>query len=177
MENKNFDKIEKELKDKEESELEEEIKEEEETIEIENFHEFIQQPIENLLIQDTSPSLEQINISSEVPIRLEQGLAGSHFTETTNKENSSKYNFTTNQEDEPKYQSHEEQTFTPKRTEIENLGRTEFSQRQEIGFMPSQERSSTTQENYINPKAQEIEKLGRNENPFERKEIKYKPIK
>lgn len=175
MENKNSDKIEKKPKDKEE--LEEEIKETEETIESENFNEFIQNTIEIPLIQNTSPSLEKINIVPEIPVRLEQGITDSHFTDDSDEENNFKYNFIKNNKDESKYQSDGEQIFTPQRTEIETLGKTNLFQKQEVGFIHTQEKRLTTQEDYINPNSQKIEELGKNENPFERKEIKYKPIR
>ncbi len=146
-----------------------------EKIEDNNFHEFFETSIKTPTIQKSSPSLEKINISQEIPVRLEQGFTDSQFTEKESKGSQFKYNFT-NQKEEPKYQTSEEQTFAPQRTNIESLGKTEFPQRQEAGFIHAQENNPTQiYEKYVSPSSQEIEELGKKENLFEKKEIKYKP--
>jgi len=161
-------------KEEEESELEEEIKEEEKEIKDEELQEFFEHPIEKLVIEKTSPSLEKINISSEVPIRLEQGLANAPAIK---EEESIKYGTEIyKKEEEPKYQAEGVETFAPKATQIEELGKQDFFQKQNIGLIQPSE-IPKTQEEYMNPKSQKIEELGRNENPFEIKTIKYEPPK
>ena len=157
-----------------ESELEEEIEEEEQGIEDEDFQEFFESPMKIPTSQNFSPSLEKINISPEVSMRLEQGLANSKPIKE-DEENLIRYGTGIYKKNELNYQNQGEQTFNPARTEIENLGKEDFLQRQEVGFINSNE-ISKKQEEYINPTSQRIEDLGRNENPFERNEIKYKPL-
>ncbi len=157
-----------------ESELEEDLKEEEQEIKEEKFQEFFETPVRISTSQNTSPSLEKINISPEVSIKLEQGLANSKPIKE-DEENLIKYGIGLYKKNEPNYQNQGEQTFNPARAEIENLGKDDFLQRQEVGFINSNE-ISKKQEEYINPTSQRIEDLGRNENPFERNEIKYKPL-
>jgi hypothetical protein len=157
-----------------ESELEEDIEEEEKEIEDEEFQEFFENPIRISTSQNTSHSLEKINISPEVSIKLEQGLENSKLIKE-DEEDSIKYGIGLYKKDELNYQTQEEQILNPARTEIENLGKQDFFQRQEVGFINSNE-ISKKQKEYIIPSSQKIEDLGRNENPFERNEIKYKPI-
>jgi len=170
MENKKEEENSKEKK--KESELEEEIKEEEKEIKDEELQEFFEHPIEKLVIEKTSPSLEKINISPETPVRLEQGLANAP---TIKEEETIKYGTEIyKKEEEPKYQAEGIETFAPKRTQIEEMGREDFLQKQNVGLIQPSE-IPKTQEEYMIPESQKIEELGRNENPFEQKTIKYKP--
>ncbi len=163
----------------EESDLEKEIEEEEEELDDEEFQEFIQQrdffPLQEIEIEETSPSLIRQNIFQDIPVKLEQEVADSSPIKK-DEENDFFYSSRVNQKDESKYQDNKDETFAPKRTEMENLGRTDFQQ--EVGFVNARENfESMNSEKYDTVKQQDISSLGKEENPFAKKEIKYEPSK
>lgn len=165
----------------EESDLEQEIEEEEkdEKIDPKKLQKFIQQrdffPNQEVEVEDNSPSLERRNISQNIPVRLEKGVSESNSIKENKKDDFFKYNSKISQEDEPKYQNRDDNAFIPKQTNIQDLGKTDFSH-QQVGFVNAQKNTeSANQEKYDIVEQQDIASLGKNENPFTRKEIKYKP--
>jgi hypothetical protein len=164
------EKEEKKENEKEDSELEEEIEEEEEEVESKKFQEFVENPI-NISIEDNSPSLEEINAPQRMPIRLEEGLSEMPISKVSNEKNPFQYDISSSSEQEPKYQNSEHQTIAVRNLSIEELGKKEFTP--QVGFISEQQSfDSGVIEKYDPVKSQDIESLGK-ENLFETKEIKY----
>jgi len=154
----------------EDSELEEEIEEEQEFLDENKFVEFMQTSKGSF-----STALEKVNSSQETPINLEQDLIQStSFDKKKSEEDPFNYSSKINQEDQPKYQSFEQEVFQPHTTDITSLGMDSFQQKNEIGFTSSiKDFGPPAQEQYTPIKNQDISDLGK-ENPFEKKEVKYK---
>ncbi len=159
--------------EEDEEEIEEEIFEDEDSdfIDKNKFIEFMQNPQGSF-----STTLEQVNSSQEIPISLEQDLMQSTTFDKGNLKDdpfnySAKIN---NSEDQPKYQSYEDEISQPHATDLTSLGMNSSNQMPEVGFTNSlKEFESSAQEKYNPVKTQDISSLGK-ENPFERKEVKYK---
>jgi hypothetical protein len=166
----NLSEIEKEVK-----KAEKEIKETEFGIE-EDFQEFFETPT----FEKTSPSLKRINTSPINGIRLEEDLSEELSSSKEGNNDSFKYDVGRISDEEPKYQRDETTSISNilPRTEIEKFERTGLFERQEIGFIDSQElraQDSTRVERYNPASRMDKEKLGKEDFPKER-EIKYRPL-
>jgi hypothetical protein len=170
-ENEEIEKKETSKEDKE-SELEEEVTEEEQEIKTNKFKEFFSHPVATPIIEESSPSLEKINIAPKVPIRLEQGLASSSTSKKD--EEVIKYGAELYKKEEPKYQSEDAPAISPERIQMENLERERPSPIQKIGLIQSNE-IPKVQEDYIPFESRRTEDFRKSENPFGPKTIKYKP--
>lgn len=184
-ENQKAKKPEEKIAVKEEKNLEEEVEQLEKEIDkekilgemnFEEFEDFFEEPE----FQTGSPSLRKINSSSNIAIsatNLEQDLR-ENTSQAAREEDSFKYISEAGKE-EPKY-TNQGVGFVPNilsRTEIENLGKANLFERQEIRFANSPSPITETERNFekYNPVSRvDKEKFGK-ENPLERKEIKYKP--
>lgn len=169
--------------EEEKSKIEEEIKKvekkiEEQSPEIENleFEEFLQEPE----FQRTSPSLRKINAPQRDFISLEKDLIGTRDFDKKvgNDSDPFKYGMTGANPEEPKYHNYEGEIGSNilRKTEIENLGRTDVLEKQEAGFMISPEAKAEAKnfEKYNPAEKFDVDKLGK-ENILEKREVKYKP--
>jgi hypothetical protein len=154
----------------EESEIEEKVKEAEEEPEEELEEDgFVQTPRAGR----NSPSLEKIN-SEERIINLERGLANVKVPDGKDEEGFN-YSGKKAEEEKSKYQDYNNDfSGNLRREDIENLGKSEFFQKREVGFMnvPEQSREKSLDNDYIPTERIEDGKFGKSD--FEKKkDVKY----
>lgn len=151
-----------------ESELEENIEKSEEIIQDNKFQEFFKP-------ESFSPVLEKVQETPE--INLEQVAATHTLLEKPKEEDGFNYAATPEQKDEPKYQHTESINYATLENTTTDINKLTIDplERRETRFMPSEQGGfkSSNVETYISPKKTEIQKLG-TQDPFERKEVKYK---
>jgi hypothetical protein len=158
-----------EEKDLEESELEKEIEKEEE--EIQDEEEIFDEDILPFIPSTKKIStLNQINISEETPLNLEENLkATTHIPEE--EDDSFKYGNTKKEKEESKYKTYESDYSSTNLTSFEKL-KDDSHKLREVGFIESAEKNF---EKYEPIRKSDKEDFFR-KSEIERKEIKYKPL-
>ena len=147
-----------------------------ENIEENKFQEFFQ-------TEDFSPVLEKIFRDAR-PINLEQVAFSQSLSEKADsekEENNSGYLTKIKTDDEPKYVNTGSSDYIniqmPSRFDLENE-RTDSCERKEIKFgFSSQNKESNNQEPKYQLERPDFQNTKKRNDPFERKEIKYKPLR
>jgi hypothetical protein len=159
-------------KEEKENELEEEFEEENDFFEEDKFVEFITNPLESF-----SKVLEEIKSPQETLQNLEEELLENPSVEKKfSEENSMGYSSNINNfEEEIKYSNSESKVI--QLSFLKNSSGKNSFPNQEIEFKSSLKNAGNSSiEKYVSFKNVEISELGK-ENFFEKKEVKYKPLR
>ncbi len=168
-------KMDAEEKKEEESELEKEMEKEEEEIqdEVEIFDEDI---VEFIPSTKKISTLNQINISEEPPLKLEENLKATTILPSEEDESFKYGNQKRKENEDSNYQTYNPISSPESLTSFERLNR-EKDKLKEIGFIESTESRISQEKNYETYQpVKRFDKDDFKKSELERKEIKYKPL-